>query len=130
MTMRHIRNGFTIAGISFLFFLMSGCAHYSKDNYLADFTDFISTVEAEYKDYSESNWVERDAEYQSFIGEYYEQYREKLTSEDQRAIGKLKAKYQTIKVKDSADRMIDKVGDGLKQLEGIIEGVTETISNP
>jgi hypothetical protein len=114
----------------FLTIVMIGCSSYSKDDYLSDFTNFVSDTETEYKNYSADDWEERDIEFQRFTDEYYEQHREKLTHEDKKQVGKLKAKYQTIKIKYNADKIIDEAKDGLNQLEGIIESITESISNP
>ena len=121
---------FTAVGISILATAMIGCSSYSKDDYLDDFAGFISSIESEYQSYSDDDWSEKDVDFQLYASEYYELFKDELTSDDLRIIGKLKAKYQTIKVKNNAARMMDKVEEGLNQLEGIIEGVIETISNP
>lgn len=125
-----VRIVFLIAVVSFLAAVTLGCSLATKENYLTDFADFVSKIETECSGYSQSDWVEKDAEYLLFADEYYVRHREKLTNEDQRAIGKLKVRYHAIKVKCNAEQILDKVGDGLNQLDGIIEGVTETISNP
>lgn len=114
----------------FLLIVTFGCSSYSKDDYLTDFENFVLDVEIRYKNYSANDWEERDIEFQRFADEYYQQYKEELTNEDKKQVGKLKANYQTTKIKYNAGKIIDKVEDGLNQLEGIIESVTESISNP
>ncbi|GHT08016.1 hypothetical protein AGMMS49525_17210 [Bacteroidia bacterium] len=116
-------------GISlFLSLFLVGCTP-SKDDYISDFSDFVSGIETNYKTYTGEDWTQADEEYQLYVGEYYEKHEAKLTAEDQRTIGKLKAKYQTIVMKHNAKQLIDGVSDGLNQLEGIVNGVLEEINN-
>ena len=119
-------------GVIFLFTLslLTGCSSYSKDNYLENFSAFITKVETSYTNFTNEDWKLNDSEYQRYIGEEYQQYKDKLTPEDHKSIGKFKTKYQVIKTKYNASKIINKVGEGINQLEGIIEGVTESISNP
>ena len=113
----------------FLAIIMIGCSFYSKENYLNDFQYFVSNIEKEYKNYSDEDWENADVEYHQYVEDYYIQFQDELTSQELKNIGKLKAQYQAVKIKYNANKIIDKVGDGLNQLEGIIEGITESINN-
>jgi hypothetical protein len=113
----------------FLTIVTIGCSSYTKDDYLNDFTNFILDVEIEYKNYSMDDWEERNLEFQQFTDEYYQQYKEELTTEDRKQVAKLKAKYQTIIIKHNAKELIDGISDGLNLLEGVVDGVLEEINN-
>lgn len=124
------RKKFISDGIILCFsLLLVGCSFYSKDTYLEDFSEFVTDVEQNYQSYSEEDWLSADQEYEEYVGETYNNFRAKLTDEDKKQVGKLKAKYQTVKIKHETGKMINDVSDGINQLQGVIEGVIGTINN-
>jgi hypothetical protein len=111
------------------FYAVAGCSVYSKEGYLDDFENFVSDVEANYDTYSGEDWELKDDAYQEYVGENYERYKAQLTDEDLHLIGKLQGRYLAVKIKYEAGTVADKVAEGVKQLEGIIEGLTESFGN-
>jgi hypothetical protein len=99
-----------------------------KENYLENFSSFISEVENNYETYTDENWEKKEQEYNKYTGEYYEKIKEKLTDEDQYLIGKFKGKYQTVKLKYEMGKIMDETSETFKQLEGVLEGISESIS--
>jgi hypothetical protein len=126
MSMTTIKKMGSVAGVFLLVTLLVGYSFYSKDDYLADSKSFVSIIEVKYKNCSTDDWAKSDKKYRHFIGDYYEQYKEKLIDEDRRTIGNLKAKYRIVELKYNAGRVIDKVSEGQNRLDGFIEGVTES----
>jgi hypothetical protein len=123
------REKYLISGMFILSIIILGCSFYSKDDYLKGFNAFIIKVEADYKTYSDEDWENKELEYQEYINSQYKKFKEKLTDEDVRSVGKLKGKYQAIKIKYEANKYIDKAVESINQLEGIVEGVIESINN-
>lgn len=106
-----------------------GCKFNSKENYLQNFTDFISEIENNYKTYTEEDWNTKEIEYKKLISEKYDQIQSQLTDEDQQTIGKLKARYFKIVLKSGLEQLEEDIKEGAKQLEGFIEEMTDSISN-
>jgi hypothetical protein len=123
------RTLFSIEGFLFSIFIIIGCSSFSKEDYLVDFSSFISEIEANYKVYTDENWETKESEYQKYAGEYYEKVKMKLTDEDIHLIGKLKGKYQATKLKYETEKLVNKASEIFKQLEGVVEGFSESISN-
>jgi hypothetical protein len=119
---------FILGTFVFTFIVIVGCSS-SKENYLKDFSSFVSEVESNYEMYTDENWEEKKLEYDKYVDEYYKKVKTKLTDEDHYLIGKLKGKYQSIKFKYETKKIINETSEALKEMEGMIEGVVEEISN-
>jgi tRNA nucleotidyltransferase/poly(A) polymerase len=101
----------------------------SKDRYLTEFSNFVKEIETNYKQYTDEDWEQKEIHYQQYIGKQYQRFEHKFSDSDQEQIGKLKGKYQTIKVKYQAEKFIDNASKNLQQLKGVIEGVMESVEN-
>ncbi len=120
---------YLIMGFLIIVFGAVSCSFYSKDAYLEDFASFVTEVEQNYQSYSEEDWLNADQKYEEYVGETYNNFRAELTNDDKKQVGKLKTKFQTVKIKHEAGQIMDDVSDGINQLHGVIEGVIETINN-
>ena len=93
------------------------------------FTSFVTSVEQNFETYTDEVWKQKDLQFEKFAETEYARFRSKLTGADQKQIGKLKAKYVAAKTKSKIKSWTDKAAEGLNQLEGIIEGITESFVN-
>jgi hypothetical protein len=108
----------------YILFLYS-CNNYSKDDYLEDFTEFVGNVEINYENYTEEDWKLKDVDFQNYTTELYNQFKEKLTENDQILIGKLKTKYLFAKSKSEIKNLGEQIKDGINQIKGAIDEVFE-----
>lgn len=113
----------------FITLVSMGCNVNTKENYLQDFSNFIIDVENNYQKFTEEDWNTKEMEYKKFISEKQEQFQSQLTDEDQQTIGKLKARYFKIILKSGLEQLEEDIKEGAKQLEGIVEEMTESNSN-
>jgi hypothetical protein len=104
-----------------------GCS--TKNNYLNDFNSFVTKVEANKTVLLEDDWQYLDAEFKKLSKEEYKKFSRKLTAEDKKAIGKLQARYLTIRIKSAGTQLLEEMEGGMKYLEGIMEGVNEALNN-
>jgi hypothetical protein len=118
-----------LVGIILLTVLLSGCSSYSRKDYLKELTVFVTDVEKNYESYTAKEWEVKDAELERFDTEKRLLLKEKLTDEDLVEVGKLKAKYLTVRVKAAASTFKNGLHEGLKELEGLFEGIKESIDN-
>jgi uncharacterized protein YxeA len=118
-----------ITGLLLAVLIVVSCTFYSKEDYLKDFASFVTEIEQNYKTYSDEDWSVKDQEYEEYTGESYNKFKAELTGDEKKQVGKLKAKYNTVKVKHKAEKIIDNVSDGINQLQGVVEGVIEAINN-
>ncbi len=116
-------------GFLIIVFGAVSCSFYSKDAYLEDFASFVTEVEQNYQSYSEEDWLNADQKYEEYVGETYNNFRAELTNDDKKQVGKLKTKFQTVKIKHEAGQIMDDVSDGINQLQGVMEEVIEIINN-
>lgn len=56
----------------------------TKGQFLNGYNTFTEKVSKEHKDYSKSDWKEKDKQMDQFVGECYEKFSEKLTSEEKK----------------------------------------------
>jgi hypothetical protein len=102
-----------------------GCDSYSKEEYLKDFSDFANNVEINSMNYNEEDWKLKDADFQNYTTELHNQFKEKLTENDQILIGKLKTKYLFAKSKSEIKNLGEQIKDGINQIKGAIDEVFE-----
>lgn len=117
--------------INSLFFLtvliwFTSCNRYSKEDYFSEFEQFTNKVELEYTQYDENKWDETESEYDKYNNELYDKVYPELNIEDQKHIGKLKARYQKIKYEYEIKNTIQTIKDGIQQTVGAIEEVLDS----
>lgn len=110
-------------------FCITACnSFYTKDNYLNDFEQFVTQVETEYIHYIPQDWENADSEYEQYTSELYQKVYSELSSEDQRQIGKLKVRYEKVKLKSDIKGTIQSIKDGVDQVVGAIEEVIDSVN--
>lgn len=100
---------------------------YTKVNYLNDFEKFVVEIEANHFNYTSHEWELADNKYEHLTISLYQQVQASLTSEDQKTIGKLKARYESLKLKNTIKNGIKSIKDGLQQAAGALENVIDSI---
>jgi hypothetical protein len=115
------QKAFYVLFIGIWFF--TSCSFYSKDDYLKDFNKFINDVETNFESFSEEDWKLKDADFQNYTTELYEKFKEELTDDDQKLIGKLKTKYLLVKSKSEMKNLGKQINDGLNQLKGAVDEI-------
>jgi len=111
-----------------LIFFSSCSAFYSKEDYIKDFTAFVETVEKDYSTFKEEDWKNSDLDYQKYTNEDFLKFRDKLSEDDKYIIGKLKGRYETLKLKVELKKVYDNAKDAVDQASGVIDGVIESIN--
>ncbi len=103
-------------------YFVTGCnLIYSKETYLKDFAQFVLETEQNYTNYTRQDWENTDLKYAKFTSELYQKVYSELASEDQRQVGKLKIRYETIKLKVEINNTIQSIKDGVEQTSGALE---------
>ncbi len=98
---------------------------YNKDSYLKEFDKFVEQVEKKVDAVTQEEWREIEAEYLKFTEEYYQEYRDELTENDLRELGRLQGRFLKVQIKSNMDDFEKKVEDVLNQASGIMEGLFE-----
>lgn len=112
-----------------IIFYLSACyTFYTKEKYFTDFNNFVTETEQYHYNYTTSDWENSDYEYSQFTTELYQKIYNELTSDDQQQIGKLKARYQKVKLKSDIKETIQSIKNGVNQTLGIIENVIDSIN--
>lgn len=94
---------------------------YNPEQYLSDYDRFVTRVENNYHEYSEDQWEKAETKYEKFNSILYNRVYEDLTPTDQQAIGKLKVRFEAVKLKYNFNHMKQEVKDGIEQLKGALE---------
>jgi 16S rRNA C967 or C1407 C5-methylase (RsmB/RsmF family) len=94
---------------------------YNSESYLRNYDRFVTRTENNYTEYNEAEWENTEARYEEFNTTFYKRVYQDLTPKDQQAIGKLKARYNAIKMKYKFNLLKRDVKDGIEQLKGVLE---------
>ncbi|NLK93455.1 MAG: hypothetical protein GX273_10160 [Bacteroidales bacterium] len=114
--------------ILFIIVLLSqSCSFSAKENYLDDFTAFVSEVEKNYTSLSPEDWEIKDEELKQFTENKFDEHRKALTDEDKKAIGKLVGRYSVVRAKGYGKQFKDGINDAKNYIEGFLEGFSDEI---
>ena len=108
--------------VAMVIFFVTACnLFYSKETYLNDLAQFVLQTELNCNNYSNKDWEKSDLKYRKFTTELYQKVNSELTSEDQFTIGKLKARYETIKFKENMKNTLQSIKNEAEQTVGAID---------
>ena len=114
--------------ILFIIVLLSqSCSFSAKENYLDDFTAFVSEVEKNYTSLSPEDWEIKDEELKQFTENKFDEHRKALTDEDKKAIGTLVGRYSVVRAKGYGKQFKDGINDAKNYIEGFLEGFSDEI---
>jgi len=128
--------------LSLVAYLVSCAEPGSKEEYLEKFVKFVNRVEENHKDYNKKDWEWADSKFSKFKKEWYQNFKEEYTIEEQIKIKGLIIEYNSYKnnedfgtilkelfqddvddIKGKVEEYIDKDMD--EDLEKLIEGASE-----
>jgi len=104
-------------------------SQHAKKQYLNKFVKFVNEVKQDYQTYSEEDWQKQDKIFEELCGKDYEKFRDKFSDEEIKKIGQLKGEYQTYKTKYFINQATKGLKNGVKELEGFFQGVTEALTD-
>ena len=81
----------------------------SKEAYLEKYEAFVAKVEKSFDGFNEKDWEKAAKEYEKFAGEWYNKFKDELTTKENIRLATLQVRY-------NACRALDKTASGLKQL--------------
>jgi hypothetical protein len=113
--------------LTFTILLFSACG--GRTSYVNNFENFINKAEANADTYTSADWERADAEFEKYTDEYFNKNERSLTDEDKKKIGKLHAKYYTIRAKAFGKQLKEGIKDAASYLEGFMEGLSEATEN-
>jgi hypothetical protein len=105
--------------------LNQSCSFKAKDNYLKDFTAFVSDVENNYTSYTTEDWALINDEFNEFTGYKFDQQSNTLTDEDKKEIGKLVARFSVVRAKGYGKQLKSEIDDAKKYIEGFLEELSD-----
>lgn len=105
--------------------LSQSCSFNAKDNYLDDFTAFVSDIEKNYSSYTPEDWDLKDEEFKQFTETKFDEHSKTLTDEDKKAIGKLAGRYYVVRAKGYGKQLKDGIDDAKNYIEGFLEGLSD-----
>ena len=105
--------------------LSQSCSFNAKDNYLDDFTAFVSDIEKNYSSYTPEVWDLKDEEFKQFTETKFDEHRKTLTDEDKKAIGKLAGRYSVVRAKGYGKQLKDGIDDAKNYIEGFLEELSD-----
>lgn len=125
-----------------LMVFMVSCMPKSKEAYLERFEHFVERVEEHHKKYSKKDWEWADSQLKKYNSEWYPEFHNEFTLQDQIKIKSLIIKYHSLKNKESFGNMLrdllrddaNEIGEKVEEyidndmdedLEKVIDGVSE-----
>ncbi|MBN1184240.1 MAG: hypothetical protein JXB49_18265 [Bacteroidales bacterium] len=79
----------------------------SKESYLKKFESFINEVEIEYHEYNGEDWDKADKKYQRFSENWYDKFKEDLTTSEKLTVMGFESRYYLYKAAYSAKDYFD-----------------------
>lgn len=111
--------------------LMTACAPSTKQDYMAEFGEFIETISEKSSEYNTGDWASADAEFDKFLGEWYDKYESEMTLNDKMQIVAWTTAYNYHKGVSKAGVVIDELGndlnEGMKELGKGIEEIGKSM---
>lgn len=84
-----------------IIFMVSSClVPTSKDSYLQDFEKFVDRVKKHHKDYNKKDWKWADSMFEKYSKDWYQKFKNDLTTEEKLEVVKLKLLYRNYKEPD------------------------------
>jgi hypothetical protein len=108
-----------------LIFIGSSCSFNAKEKYLSDFTDFVAEVENNYTSYKSEDWKSIDEEFNYYSIAYFEEVKVEMSKEDMKYLGKLVARFSSIRAKGYGKQLKDGIENTKSFIEGVREGIIE-----
>lgn len=93
----------------------------SKERYLANFERFVNNVEKESPGFKPRDWRYAEKRYQKYSVEWYQNFREDFTPQEQIKVAGLKLRYQAVREGAGLRRLLDE--QVVKDLEKMGEDV-------
>lgn len=97
---------FKITSFFFLALLIS-CSSQTKESYLENYKDFITEISSDTNEYTESDWVELDEEYENYSGALYEEFEEDLTLQEKLLLTKYTLQYKLARYKEVSSALMN-----------------------
>lgn len=111
--------------------LMTACVPSTKQDYMAEFSEFIETISEKSSEYNTDDWDDADAEFEKFIGEWYDKYEAEMTLSDKMQIVAWTTAYNYHKGVDKSEDFINELGndlnEGLNDLGKTIEEIGKSM---
>ena len=86
----------------FIFFslvlVLISCSPQTKESYLEDYEEFISTIDKESENYTDEDWINIEEKYNKFNGEWYDKFEDELTWKEQIVIYKYQSQFYFFKL--------------------------------
>lgn len=86
-------NTFKRFGMIIATIILIGCAPMSKDAYMRQFSDFTMDVSQNCKSYNDKDWEKMTEKYNSFSGEWYEKFKNKLSTKEKVLVKSYQARW-------------------------------------
>jgi hypothetical protein len=111
--------------------LMTACAPSTKQDYMAEFGEFVETISEQSSEYDADDWVSADAEFDKYVGEWYNRYEPEMSLSDKMQVVAWTTAYNYHKGVSKAGSAIDELGndfnEGLKELGKGIEEIGKSM---
>ncbi len=112
-------------------FLMVACAPSTKQDYMADFQEFIEKVSNESSEYGEDDWKAVDADYLKYSDEWYKKYEPEMSISEKMQVAAWVTVYNYHKGMSKAGDVMDQLGKdvekGVKDLGKEIEEIGKSM---
>lgn len=110
--------------------LTAGCnVPMNKDGYVKGFAAFVEEVEAKGASYTLNDWERADDRFETYTEDYYERFADKLTPDDQKALGRYAARYAKARAASKLKGMSDDIQEGINYMEGYMDELGESVSS-
>ena len=114
----------SMIGAVLLSLAMASCnVPMSKDSYVKGFAKFVDEVEAQGATYTLKDWDKAEDTFEKYTEDYYERFADKLTPEDQKALGRSAAKYAKVRMASQLKGLSEDIEDGANFMQGFAEEV-------
>jgi len=91
-------------------FIVSSCIiPTSKESYLRKFENFVEKVGKEHGKYKKSDWNYTDRVFKKFSKDWYKEYKDELTTQEQLKVAELKVRYNSYKGVNKLEQFYDEV---------------------
>lgn len=99
----------------------------SKESYLEKFESFVGRVEKNHKQYNQKDWEWTDSQFEKYNNDWYLEFVDEFTLQDQIKIKSLIIRYYSYKSKEDLGEMLRKLFE--EDVDGIRKKVEDYIEN-
>lgn len=101
--------------------MTTSCNRDSKESFVSNFENFVTETEINFKEYTESDWINADYTFDEFTNKQYLNWKDTMSPSEKNKFNKLVGKYNALKIKKNIGDFKEDVKDIYNQSKSTFE---------